>query len=215
MLLNASVTVAYKCPVCGSFEFFDGISLSKIYYKKNNTFECRCGQSALAVSTEGSDGICITVPCISCECSHVFLISRKSLICNKVNTLLCPEKGIKLCFIGNDSDVRQKVDCFERELDEIINTFGYENYFSNTQVMMDSINHIHDIAEQGKLYCECGSEDIEISLLPDRIQLKCRACAAAKVLFAASNSNFKDIMSRNRIMLARVYPDIYDTNCKS
>ena len=210
MLLNASVTVAYKCPACGTFEFFDGISIFELLHKKKNDMACKCGHSAVNLLSDGINKLYISVPCISCEGTHYFYVSRKALLHNEVNTFICPEKGIKLCFVGNDEAVRSRIDYFEKELDELINTFGYENYFNNTQVMLDSLNHLHDIAEKGELCCECGKGDIEVTLLPDRILLKCRDCSATKELFAASNVNLKDIMARNKITLAKVSPDMDD-----
>ncbi len=208
MLLNASITVAYKCPACGSFEFFDGISIFELLHSKKTEMRCKCGHSSVDILAEGLNKIYLTVPCFSCESTHFFCITRKALLHNETNIFVCPQKGIKLCFVGSDEDVRTRIDYFEKELDELIDAFGYENYFNNNQVMLDSLNHLHDIAEKGELCCECGRGDIEVTLLPDRIMLKCRDCSATKELFAASNVNLKEIMARNKITLAKVSPDM-------
>lgn len=214
MLLNANVTIAYKCPACGTFEFFDGLSLFGFSHKKEFMLKCRCGETALTIIEDYTKNYIITVPCISCESDHKFILSRKSLLHDSVNTFVCPEKGFKLCFVGNDEDVRLKVDCIEKELDELINMFGYENYFNNTRVMFDSLNHIHDIAENGNLYCECGSNDIGVSLFPDRIQLKCRKCSGSSVIFAASNVDLKEILSIRKITLVSAMSNPGTLNCK-
>ncbi|MDP4093522.1 MAG: hypothetical protein Q8920_09190 [Bacillota bacterium] len=215
MLLNASVTIAYKCSACGAFEFFDNISLFELTYKDDYKYECKCGKSAVLIKKDATRNLIINVPCISCGNSHVFVLSRKALLHNSVNILACPENGMKLCFIGNDEEVRKKIDYFEKELDELINMFGYENYFNNTQVMFDSLNHLHDIAENGELFCECGSKDIEVSLLPDKIHLRCRRCEGSRIISAASNVDLKDILSKREITLANMASNMEIIDCNS
>lgn len=104
-------------------------------------------------------------------------------------------------FIGNDEDVRKKIDSLEREFDELINTLGYDNYFVNTQVMFDSLNIIHDIAEKGNLFCECGNNDIELLLLSDKIYLRCKRCPANKIIYASSNEHLKNNLQTKQILL--------------
>jgi hypothetical protein len=76
-----------------------------------------------------------------------------------------------LCFIGADEEVRKRIDSLEKKFDELIDLFGYDKYFLNTQVMLDALNKIHDIAESGNLYCECGSNEVELLLYEDKINL--------------------------------------------
>jgi hypothetical protein len=111
-----------------------------------------------------------------------------------------------ICFIGRDHEVRARVDSLENELDELISMFGYDNYFKNTRVMFDTLNIIHDIAEQENLYCECGNHDIELILLPDVIQLKCKDCFRLETLKAATNEDLKNITQASKICLTGKLP---------
>jgi hypothetical protein len=111
--------------------------------------------------------------------------------------------------MGRDEDVRKKIDSLERELDELINLFGYDNYFTNTQVMFDAMNKIHDIAEAGNLLCECGNKDIELLMLPDKIHLKCSKCTGSKIIKASSNSDLKDLLLKQQITLSKSTPDMH------
>lgn len=200
MLIDTSMTIAYKCPSCGTFEFIS-VSLFKILNTKESSLLCRCGNSSISVSYETSDRYRLIFPCISCGSDHIFILSKKEMLCKEINIFSCPETGMQQCFIGNDMRVRQKVDNLEKELDELINMFGYDNYFKNTQVMFDSLNKIHDIAEQGNLCCECGNDDIELTLLSDKIQLTCKKCPASRVIYAASNEDLKEILTKQQIVL--------------
>jgi hypothetical protein len=120
-----------------------------------------------------------------------------------VSVLHCPGTGIELCFIGNDEEVRKRIDSLEKKFDELIDLFGYDKYFKNTQVMFDALNRIHDIAESGNLYCECGSNEIEMLLYEDEIHLKCLRCFANIVIDASSNKDLKDILKKHQIVLVK------------
>ena len=45
-----------------------------------------------------------------------------------------------------DEAVCNKVDDLEKEFDELMDTYGYESYFRNTRVMIDTLDRIHDNA---------------------------------------------------------------------
>lgn len=200
MLIDADVTIAYKCSSCGSFKFFN-ISLFKLLNKNEYSFTCECNRSQIHVIAKW-DGSCkLIIPCIGCGSRHEFSLKRKNLVRDKIFNFTCPLTGIIQCFIGKDGMVRKRVDELEKELDRLIDTFGYESYFKNTQVMLDSLNKIHDIAESGNLFCECGNNDIELLLLSDRIHLRCKSCFSTRTINATSNEDLKEIFAENQILL--------------
>lgn len=199
MLVNTAVTIAYKCPACGSFEFISA-TLFSLAQGERGTFSCRCGSSSVSFHTNGRE-LSIKVPCFGCGEEHEYVITRKELLHKNINTLYCPDTGLPQCFTGNDKCVRNRVDSLEKEFEELIDTFGYDNYFVNSRVMLDILNRIHDLASEGNLHCECGSSDIELNLFSDRIQLQCRKCSAGKIIKAATNSDLKEVLARHQIML--------------
>lgn len=200
MLIDTSKTIAYKCSSCGSFEFFN-ISFFSLSHKKENNYYCRCRKSCITIEKEGGNGFLIKTPCIGCGNEHIYFIGKMDIIFKELSVFNCPETGMQQCFLGKDTLVRKKVDSLEEELDELIDMFGYDNYFKNTQVMLDSLNKIHDIAAQGSLFCECGSESIELVLLSDRILLKCSRCNAGKLVKAATNEDLKDLMQKRGMLV--------------
>jgi len=202
MLIDTNITIAYKCPSCGTFEFFN-TSLFNFLYKKEYFLPCRCKKSSISIAEATSGYYSISTPCIGCGSMHISNISKKELFSKNVKILYCPEIGMQICFIGNDEEVRNKIDNLEKEFDELINRLGYDNYFKNTQVMLDSLNRIHDIAEQGNLFCECGNNDIELILFSDKINLKCKKCPGSQMILAGSNGDLKDILKRKQILLSK------------
>lgn len=201
MLIDTSVTIAYKCSSCGSIGFYNA-SLFKLLKDGENNFGCRCKKSELTV-TGNESGYLVKISCIGCGNYHIYSVDRKEIIKKGIVVLSCPETGLQLCFTGRDELVRKKVDDLEKQLDQLIDMFGYESYFKNTQVIFDLLNKIHDIAEQGNLCCECGNNDIELVLLPESIILKCRRCMLEDRIEAATNKDLMEIMQKGSILLTQ------------
>lgn len=198
MIIDTIKTIAYKCSSCGSFEFFN-ISLFSILHKKEKKYYCRCRKSCITVKRENDSGFLIKTPCMGCGNEHIYFIEKKDMYFKELNVLNCPETGFQQCFLGIDQTVRKKVDRLEAELDKLMDTLGYDNYFRNTQVMLDSLNKIHDIAASGCLFCECGNNNIELVLLSGSILLKCPRCGGGKLVKASSNEDLKELMQKSDI----------------
>jgi hypothetical protein len=110
---------------------------------------------------------------------------------------------MQICFVGRDEAVCDKVDDLEKEFDELMDTYGYESYFQNTRVMIDTLNRIHDIALYGSIICECGDADIGLVLLSDCILLRCGRCGGSKRIPAAKNSDLKNVLAMSQILITR------------
>lgn len=203
MIIDTSTTIAYKCSSCGTFKFAS-ISLFELSNNKETFFKCNCNGSTLVLSRENPMVYKIVIPCIGCGVNHVHFLDRKEIMSVGTKILNCSHTGMVQCFIGSDYEVRKQVDQLEKELDDIINMFGYDSYFTNTRVMYDSLNMVHDIAEKGNLLCECGNKDIDLLLLCDKIYLKCKKCNAYALIYASTNEHLKENTQRKQIILTLV-----------
>ena len=201
--MNAEITIAYKCNICGNFEFFNRSLFELIYAKSKHTLGCRCKNSFMKIEMKETGHLKIDIPCIGCGKFHAYFINKHDIFKKDLIAFVCRETYLKQGFLGKDDSVRNKIDNFEGELDEIIDMFGYERYFKNTHVMFDTINTIHNIAELGKLFCECGSSDIDLNLGTDKIMLKCRNCKGNKTIRASSNNDLKNIHSMKHIEIPK------------
>lgn len=200
MLINTDITIAYKCFSCGTFNF-KNVNLFKLFPREKITFGCSCKNSKMEIIRTGKSDYRLTVPCIGCGTEHSQNISREMLLNNNILTYTCPLTSIKYCFIGKDKAVREFIDNFEKELDGMIDGLGFDSYFENTRVMLDTLNRIHDIAERGRLCCECGCEDIIVSMHRKGIILKCSQCTGGKFIPAATNNDLKKTLLRDKIIL--------------
>lgn len=201
MVVNTGFVVAFKCTQCGSFKFSD-ISYFRLRAKGLKKLKCRCGGSFAVAAPAGKNRILITVPCIGCGEMHEYLAGINDLNRAGEMTCRCRNSGIQHCFVGSDELVRSRVDLLENELERLMDELGYERYFTNSQVMFEAVNRLHDLAEQGKLCCRCGSNNIEIVLLEDKIYLKCRSCPGKSTILAANNKDLGKMLNNKAVLLS-------------
>jgi hypothetical protein len=201
MVVNTVFTFAFKCSQCGSYSFFD-ISYFNMEIKGEINLRCRCGGSQATVNMLKRGRIAFSVPCIGCGDMHEYMASRKELRDSGLLVCRCKNSGIQHCFAGSDDNVRKRIDILEDELERLMDELGYERYFINSQVMLESINRIHEMAEKGQLYCRCGSNDIEVVLLEDKIFLKCRSCPGKTTICASSNKDLEKILMNRAVLLS-------------
>ncbi|MDK2811277.1 MAG: hypothetical protein PWR27_1986 [Petroclostridium sp.] len=206
MIVNWLNTIAYKCPVCGLIEF-NYISIFDFSGKKEYTIECNCGQSFVKIVTRDNREYTIIIPCIACNKVHSYVVNYKALWTKEIINFKCSKTKIELCFIGNDDAVRQALDRYEMQMDKLMNDIGYDNYFINSTVMLHTIDKVHDIAEEGNLFCQCGNYDIELQIHYDRIELMCSKCFTYEVIKACTNQDLKQTLKRDSIILCQ---DVYE-----
>ncbi|MDK2798797.1 MAG: hypothetical protein PWP27_334 [Clostridiales bacterium] len=206
MVVNWLNTIAYKCPVCGSIEF-NNISIFDFSGEKEYTVHCSCGKAFVKIITQSRQKCTISIPCIACNHMHAYTVNFKALWTKRIINFKCTKTNIELCFIGDDDIVRQKVDQYEMQMDKLMNDIGYDDYFKNSTVMLDTIDKIHDIAEKGNLFCECGNHDIDLQIFGDRVELICTKCRSYEMIKACTNQDLKHTFKRNSIILCH---DRYD-----
>ncbi|NLY42651.1 MAG: hypothetical protein GX066_01495 [Clostridiaceae bacterium] len=202
MVVRCLNTIAYKCPVCGSVEFND-ISVFDFFNGKEYAIKCSCGRSAVKIITKVNKKCHIIVPCIACGCNHTYVLDLKVLLAKGILVFECANTNMELLFIGKDEEVRQSVDRYEMKMEKILSDIGYEDSFANSAVMLRTIDIIHDIAEKGDLLCQCGSRDIDLQILYDKVQLSCNKCFAYEFINACTNQDLKQTLCRGSIVLCR------------
>ena len=200
MVIHELNTIAYKCPVCGSIEF-NYISIFDFSGREAYTIRCSCGKGFVKMTIKHNKKCVATMPCIACNDVHLYTIALKSLWREEIVCFRCPNTGIELCFIGKDDIVRKSVDQYEMQMDLLMNDIGYDDYFINNTVMLNTIDKIHDIAEQGNLFCQCGSNSINLQMFYDRVELVCNKCQTYEVIKASTNQDLKRTLKKDSIVL--------------
>lgn len=211
--MKTQFTLAYRCPQCGRIEFRH-ISIFEFSGKKPLKVQCYlCGCDALVIKTKDYKEFIIKIKCVICNIPHIYYFSLREIFRGKEPIILsCTDYELEVCFLGEKSLVENTVDKYEQDLEEFIDELGYDDYFVNSEIMMECINILHDLAEKDYIYCNCGNNDIGMTLLSDRIELRCQYCRGYYDILARNRKDVEYLMNSQGILLKKasiVHRDSY------
>ncbi len=200
MIIERRKLLSYRCPFCGSvkyepfsiFDFQRGCKLVRL---------CNCRKSALQAYKDRHGRYLFEIPCIACGSIHEVKFSERSLWDRSINCILCDKTNTEISYIGNHTEVHGKVDSFEKEIDELIYRLGYNDYFKNVRIMLEVLNKIHDLAEEGSVICECGSSNVELILHSNRVKISCKACCASIYVYARTSQDLADLNNCRSLLI--------------
>jgi len=203
MILDTETLIAMRCPECGKLEYH---TLSRFDFSGHKRIEisCSCGYVKLFLSTKDRKNYWLQVPCVVCESKHLRSLSAKMLWSDEVNYLFCQETGLELGYIGPDDEVKALAVAQQETMEALGDDFDAEDeYFHNSEVMYEVLNCLHNIAEQGLLYCQCGNQDVEVDIFPERLELHCKDCDSVNIIYAETDDDLRVIKNVGTIELTR------------
>lgn len=176
MVIETVFTLALYCPCCGKTKDHE-ISWFDFKNKESRKLICSCGQIQAEVKSIIRGQCLLYIPCPVCQTRHVICINSKNI---KLKRLYCYKENLELGFVGSPSEVAHTIAQHKHGLQML----EADTDIKNPQIIVGMLNRLHDIAENGRLYCECGSFDIEANLLDDGIELFCLKCGEHLRFFA-------------------------------
>lgn len=202
--MKTQFTIAYRCAQCGKIEFrhisifeFSGRKVLKVYCPY-------CDYEALDIQTKDYKNFMINIECVICNVPHIYYFSLREVYQREEPIILyCTDYEIELCFAGEKDGVELTVDKYEQDLEEFIDELGYDDYFVNSEIMMECINILHDLAEKEDIICNCGKSDIGITLLSDSIELRCQHCRGAYIIPAENRKDVENLMKMQSIYIEK------------
>ena len=185
VLSKKETTVSYRCPECGaSVTSMVGIfSLTADMLR----LKCPCGGSELEIVYTKDKKIRLTVPCFLCPSPHSFLVSSTMFFDRDLFALPCSYSGVDICFVGRQDKVAEAMKASEKELIELLGDTNFEELsrnrgerveLSDPQVLEIVMYVIRDLADEGKVKCECtdGAGDYDVEILDDHLTVTCKKC---------------------------------------
>ncbi|TYO96531.1 hypothetical protein [Desulfallas thermosapovorans] len=203
MIIDTDTLLAMRCPECGKLDYHN---LSRFSFSGRKRVEifCSCGYVKLVITSKDRKSFWLQVPCVVCESKHVHSFSSKMLWSERVNYLFCHETGLELGYIGPCDEVKAMAAAQQETMEALADDFEAEDeYFNNSEVMYEVLNCLHDIAEQGSLYCQCGNRDVEVDIFPDRLELHCKDCDSVNIIYAETDDDLRVIREVETIELVR------------
>jgi len=191
MVINFDRTAAYRCSSCGEICFGD-FSMFELSGQKGVSVQCKCGQSELQIVPENKNSFIITVKCLVCDEIHKFSLPFQTLAKKDCSEFTCPNVVVGLVFVGRNEAVHNAVVRNEHYIEEVISACGLDHTGKNGVTMLKALDKIQELSDDEALYCDCGSNMIDVEVRENDLILECCLCGATLVLTADTirNSDF-------------------------
>lgn len=194
MIIDFNRTIAYRCASCGEITFAS-FSLFELSGQKGISVQCSCGKTTLSLIPENTMNYSVKVQCIICDESHKFNLPFHTLAKKDCTTFMCPNVIVGLVFIGHNDAVRKNVISNEEYINEVVEACGLDHTGKNGVTMLKALDKIQELSDNEKLYCECGSNLIDVEVHEDNLILECCLCGSTLVISAENirNGDFSHI----------------------
>lgn len=194
MVINYNRTAAYMCPGCGEITYGD-FSLFELSGGRGITIKCDCQKSHLDIYPKSSDTYVVALRCILCDEVHKYAVPLNDLLKKRILDFTCPNVLIGLVFIGKQDEIKTAVADNAEYIREVVSACGLGHTGNNGITMLKALDKIQELSEESSLFCECGSNLIDVDVLEDEIILECCMCGG-HISFTADeirNGQFSDI----------------------
>lgn len=201
MIIDFNRTIAYRCSSCGEIVYGD-FSLFELSGEKGISVHCSCGNSSVSITAENKTNYIVTVNCIICDETHKFTLSFYSLAKKDCSEFMCPNVIVGLVFVGRGEAVRKSVINNEKYIGEVILACGLDHTGKNGVTMLKALDKIQELSDDERLYCDCGSNLIDVEVHEDNMILECCLCGATLVL-TVENIRNSDFSHLDKLILRR------------
>lgn len=113
----------------------------------------------------------------------------------------CAGCGNELGYVGPREDIEAIAAKHRRDVEALMREMGFDDYFTNPFIMYEMINHVHDMAEDKKIQCQCGSRDVTANIGTDRIELVCKNCGGRHIIKAATQKDLEIAKEKPAIII--------------
>jgi hypothetical protein len=200
MLLNGEFFVAVRCGICSKIEIYE-LSLFQLAKNKSRKIGCLCGNTEFTIKVDKNRKLYLTISCVACGSKHVFKYTIKEILSGRGYIEQCNLTKYDILWIGKKDWIEKAVEKANQEVEKMIKELGFDDYFHSPEIMIASLDVVHQIAEQQNLYCDCGSRDIDMSLYADRIELRCMKCNSINVIYAETREDLNNLINIHQIVM--------------
>ena len=183
MLVSTERKIALRCPLCGRLDFHQ-LSLFEFSGHTSVRIQCQCGFQKLIINSKDYQDFFLQMTCLICEEVHIHRLKRHELFEQQLSIIRCTETGQEVGYIGVEASLDHIIKQKQDDVNSIINDLGFEDYFTNPQVMFEILNLVHQISDDNKLSCSCGNNQIEIDVFPEKLELRCPYCQSIHIIYA-------------------------------
>lgn len=206
--------IAYRCPVCGVAT----LGVVGDFARRDNIVRLKCeceGAPTLDISLENEEKVRISVPCLFCKESHVFVLPRATYLNKEEINLSCPFSGVDILHIGLSDTVDANLKRTGEEISRLMTAFGAQE-LSDIQPsdagddeilpdpsVYDTIRFlVKDLEGDGKIKCLCGDGEYDIRYAEGGVECYCVRCGAKKLFRAMTQTMAEEYLSLDTLSLS-------------
>lgn len=194
MLIPTAAIVGLRCASCGredehplSLFLFNGITSLNI--------TCTCGNPLLTLHHREQRQVSLRLECPECGGHHRFRSVRPHRWRDRRVGWHCPATGGLIGWAEARTEWELPVAAAESP-----------HFFQHRELMCTVLERLCRMVQAGKLSCQCGSPDLDLEILPDRVNIVCESCGAWEVIAAGSEADREEIGQLQQLSLAYVRP---------
>ncbi len=203
MLINKTIEVALRCHQCGRLEK-SKFNIFELNDGNLYALKCSCGSTKAQIKKKGSKYIQFEYSCFLCDEKHRIVLDKSDFWSQgSMKDLKCLKTGLEIGYYGPQELIDEELDKQKRELNILADELGLNDY-EEPEILLEVFNIIHDRASMNKLYCECGSKDIDIKLNSSKIKLKCLDCGTVMNISAETEKQLNEIKNKGDIVIKNI-----------
>lgn len=202
MVIETERAVAMRCPACGKLNH-QVFSLFEFSGTNTLKLHCSCGFTLLILATRDHRRYSLQTFCVVCESTHVSSLTRHELWSDESTEITCPETYVELATVGTKSTVQDMIRREQTPLAELLDSSEYEDFFENSEVMTKLLRSLHELAEKGQLFCQCGNVNLDIDIYPERVELHCPDCDGSLTIYGRTQEDSRLLDSVSQIELVK------------
>lgn len=180
--------ILMKCPHCGTLEP-EVLTVFSFSGRRPARFDCECGKNRLTLTTRDHTTYSLSFYCLVCETTHMVPLTAFQLWTSPMEVIQCPDTEVELGYLGEPGRIRHALQ-MQRSLGELLpKDLSISEFFTNADVMYEVLSMLHNIAKSGNLYCECGNDNIQVDLYPEKLELRCPSCSSLSIIYAENEDD--------------------------
>lgn len=167
MLTRRQTGMALRCSACGGTSVFP-ISLF-VLGSGRREFRCSCGQHVLTISRKGAD-VWTQLACFLCDGVHLFKFADKSFWSREIKSILCPDTGAEIGYIGPLWGLLRVADVGNEIAPQVA------AMFNDPARGLMVLKRLLELENQGQRRCSKCDNPLEIEVYPEGVEMYCATC---------------------------------------
>ena len=186
MIVSAVKTIGIQCSICGELQFIT-LSMFELSHFNEKSVCCCCGATLVTIAVNERGTYTIQYPCIYCGEPHFMVAKKSSFWGEKPLQLTCKAENTPIGYIGSkqfvENSCQEIMKRFVQVVSQLLHEEDQDGESDNFFIIYAVMEMLGKMAQNGKLGCKCGNNNLAVEIMPDCIEIKCSVCRASGVIY--------------------------------